>query len=95
MDFVHDTLSNRRTVRVLTVLDVYSRECVALEVGVGFRGEDVGRVLSAAAEERGSLPSSEATESRRRFEMWSPTMALSLLVFGTRVEWRTTDPRWR
>ena len=28
MDFVHDTLSNGRTVRVLTVLDVYSRECV-------------------------------------------------------------------
>ena len=44
MDFVHDTLSNSRTVRVLTVLDVYSRECVALEAGVGFRGEDVGRV---------------------------------------------------
>ena len=42
MDFVHDTLSNSRTVRVLTVLDVYSRECVALEAGVGFRGEDVG-----------------------------------------------------
>ena len=40
---------------MLTVLDVYSRECVALEAGVGFRGEDVGRVLSAAAEERGSL----------------------------------------
>jgi putative transposase len=37
MDFVHDTLSNGRTVRVLTVLDVYSRECVALETGVGFR----------------------------------------------------------
>ena len=56
MDFVHDTLSNGRTVRVLTVLDVYSRECVALEVGVGFRGEDVGRVLSTEAKKRGSLP---------------------------------------
>ena len=42
MDFVHDTLSNSRTVRVLTVLDVYSRECVALEAGVGFRGEERG-----------------------------------------------------
>ncbi len=55
MDFVHDTLSNGRTVRVLTVLDVYSRECVALQAGVGFRGEDVGRILSAAGQERGSL----------------------------------------
>ena len=42
MDFVHDTLSTSRTVRVLTVLDVYSRECVALEAGVGFRGEERG-----------------------------------------------------
>jgi len=56
MDFVHDTLSNGRTVRVLTVLDVYSRRCVALEAGVGFRGEDVGRILSAAGQTRGRLP---------------------------------------
>jgi putative transposase len=41
MDFVHDTLSSGRTVRVLPVLDVYSWECMALEAGVGFRGEDV------------------------------------------------------
>jgi len=56
MDFVHDTLSGGRTVRVLTVLDVFSRECVALEAGVGFRGEDVARVLSEAGVERGGLP---------------------------------------
>ena len=67
MDFVHDTLSNSRTVRVLTVLDVYSWECVALEVGVGFRGEDVGRVLSAAAEERGSLPKMNSVDNGTEF----------------------------
>ena len=51
MDFVHDTLSNGRRVRVLTVLDVYSRECVALEAGVGFRGEDVARILECGSKE--------------------------------------------
>jgi putative transposase len=56
MDFVHETLSNGRTVRVLTVLDVYSRECMALEAGVGFRGEDVGRILTMAGAKQGSLP---------------------------------------
>ncbi len=56
MDFVHDTLSNGRTVRVLTVLDVYSRECVALQASVGFRGEDVAHILSSAGKRRGSLP---------------------------------------
>ncbi len=40
----------------MTVLDVYSRVCVALQAGVGFRGEDVARILSAAARKRGSRP---------------------------------------
>ena len=56
MDFVHDTLSNSRTVRVLTVLDVYSRECVALEVGVGFRG---GRGPGAECGSRGTREPAE------------------------------------
>ena len=30
MDFMHDTLADGRTVRVFTVVDVFSRECVAL-----------------------------------------------------------------
>lgn len=67
MDFVHDTLSNGRTVRVLTVLDVYSRECVALEAGVGFRGEDVAGILSAAGEERGSLPKAISVDNGTEF----------------------------
>ena len=48
MDFMHDTLVDGRTVRVFTVVDVYSRECVALVAGRGFKGEDVGRILSDA-----------------------------------------------
>ena len=52
---------------MLTVLDVYSREWVALEAGVGFRGEDVGRVLSAAAEERGSLPKTISVDNGTEF----------------------------
>lgn len=51
MDFMDDTLADGRTVRILTVLDVYARECVAL-VGVAtFSGGDVARVLTAASTE--------------------------------------------
>jgi len=32
MDFMHDTLSDGRTMRVLTVIDVFTRECLALKV---------------------------------------------------------------
>jgi putative transposase len=56
MDFVHDTLSNGRTVRVLTIVDVFSRECVALEAGIGFRAADVAGILSDAGTRRGKLP---------------------------------------
>jgi putative transposase len=41
MDFVHDTLSDGRTLRILTVVDVHTRECVALRAGRAFRGADV------------------------------------------------------
>ena len=43
MDFMHDTLAEGRTLRVLTVLDVYSRECVALVAGRGFKGPGLQR----------------------------------------------------
>jgi putative transposase len=53
MDFVHDTLADGRAVRILTVLDVYARECVALVAAQTFSGGDVARVLTAAGAERG------------------------------------------
>jgi len=46
MDFMHDTLSDGRKMRVLTVIDVFTRECLALDVRQRFRGVDVAAVLS-------------------------------------------------
>jgi putative transposase len=45
MDFMHDTMTDDRAVRVLTMLDVYTRECVALIAAATFRGADVARAL--------------------------------------------------
>jgi putative transposase len=52
MDFMHDTLSGGRSIRVLTLVDVYTRECLALEAAPTFRGEDVVRVLAAVGLQR-------------------------------------------
>ncbi|EIR81427.1 putative transposase, partial [Yersinia pestis PY-29] len=41
MDFVADNLFNGHRVRALTIVDNFSRECLALEVGQGLRGDDV------------------------------------------------------
>lgn len=53
MDFVHDTLAGGAAIRILGVLDVHTRECVALMAARQFRGEDVARVLSTEGHERG------------------------------------------
>ena len=39
MDFVQDGLADGRRIRVLTLVDDYSRECLALEVGTSLPGE--------------------------------------------------------
>ncbi len=45
MDFVTDSLFNGHRFRSLTIVDNYSRECLAIEVGQHIKGEDVVRVV--------------------------------------------------
>jgi len=53
MDFMQDALASGQRLRVFTLLDTCTRECVALEVGASFRGDDVARLLTRAGLERG------------------------------------------
>jgi transposase InsO family protein len=46
VDFVHDQLSKGQSFRALTVIDVYSREALAIQVGQRLRGEHVVAVLN-------------------------------------------------
>ncbi len=52
MDFMHDRLSDHTKIRFLTIVDLYSRECVALEVARSFKSEDVVKVLERVCRER-------------------------------------------
>lgn len=45
MDFVSDALYNGQNFRTLTVIDNFSRRCVAIEVGQSLRGNDVVNTL--------------------------------------------------
>jgi len=56
VDFVHDALSDGRRFRALTVIDEYSRECLAIEVGASLPGERVSQVLQRLCELR-AVPS--------------------------------------
>jgi putative transposase len=67
MDFMHDTLADGRTIRILTVLDVCTRECVALVAGRLFRGADVAQLLTVAGAERGGLPQRISVDTGTEF----------------------------
>ena len=54
MDFVSDQTVEGTRFRALTVVDVFTRECLAIEPGKSLRGVDVVNVLSRIATERGA-----------------------------------------
>ena len=53
MDFVADQLQDGTRFRALTILDVYTREGIAIEVGQRLKGDDVVRVLNRMKQQRG------------------------------------------
>lgn len=54
LDFVSDQLGGSHKIRLLTVVDVFSREALAIEVGRRLRGEDVVNVLNKLVLQRGA-----------------------------------------
>lgn len=53
MDFVADQLADGRRFRSLTVVDIYTRECLAIKSEQGLKGEDVVMALSRIKIQRG------------------------------------------
>jgi len=54
LDFVHDAVESGRAIRVLSVVDACTRECLALEVDTSFASRRVTRVLEQIVAERGT-----------------------------------------
>jgi putative transposase len=54
MDFVSDALFDGRRIRALTVVDDYSRESLAIEVGQSITGEQVVVVMKRLSAVRGA-----------------------------------------
>ncbi len=51
MDFAHDILSDGRRIRILVVVDDFTRECLAMEVDTSLSGQRVARVLERVRRE--------------------------------------------
>ena len=75
MDFVSDQLTNGKRFRALTIVDVFSREALAIQVGKKLRGENVVEVCNALVARRGA-PKRVFTDngsefSGRMFDLWA------------------------
>lgn len=74
-DFVSDQLTGGRVFRMLVIMDVYSRECLALEVDTSITGKRVARVLDRLKDQRGLpkvLGSDNGPEFRsRHMDQWA------------------------
>lgn len=83
MDFVHDAAASGRKFRVLSVLDVFTRECLALEVDTGFAGQRVIRVLEGIMAKRGrplAIRSDNGPEfTSRQFLAWALERGIALV----------------
>ena len=75
LDFVSDQLTNGQRFRALTIVDVFSREALAIQVGKQLRGENVVEVCNALVAQRGA-PKRVFTDngsefSGRIFDLWA------------------------
>ena len=66
MDFVHDSLWTGRRFRALTLVDLCTKECPAIEVDTSLTGDRIVRVLDRLADSRG-LPESIRVDNGPEF----------------------------
>jgi len=83
MDFIVDGLANGRMVRILSVVDAFTRECLALEADTSLGSGRVTRALDRLIEERGlpeNLRSDNGPEfTSRRMLGWAEERKINLV----------------
>jgi putative transposase len=83
MDFIVDSLATGRMVRILSVVDAYTRECLALEADTSLGSGRVTRVLERLIGERGrpeNVRSDNGPEfTSRRMLSWAEDWKIGLL----------------
>jgi putative transposase len=82
LDFVSDALAWGRRIRLLTILDTFTREALAIEVDTSLPGERVVQVLARVVAERGvpqELVMDNGPElTSRVLDQWAYTMGVQL-----------------
>ncbi len=76
MDFMADQLFDGRRFRLLTIVDDFTRESLANEVGQRLNGDDVARILDRIRKSRGALPEKIRVDNgseftSKRLDQWA------------------------
>lgn len=87
LDFVSDAFIDGRRFRILTVVDDFTRECLALVADTSLSGQRVARELDAIAMVRG-LPAGIVSDNGTEFT----SMAMLKWSQDRRVEWHYIAP---
>jgi putative transposase len=90
-DFLHDRTSDGRPLKWLTLIDEYTRECLALEVDRGMTAKAVKTVLAAVVQQRGApvhIRSDNGSEFIARvIRTWMETAGLETLYIAPGAPW--------
>lgn len=83
LDFVHDVTASGRSIRLLNVIDAYTRESLAMEVDTSFAGLRLTRALDEIIAERG-LPQAIRCDNgpeltSRHFLAWNLEKKINLI----------------
>jgi len=92
LDFCHDACLNGTRLKVLAIVDEYTRECLALEAATSFRSLRVQRVLSELFETRGAPT---FLRSDNGSEFISRSLAVFLSQSGTQSRFIKPGSPWQ
>lgn len=84
LDFVSDALSWGRKIRMLTVIDIFTRESLAIEVDTSLSGVRVARVLDQIIAQRGAAPEEIVLDNgpeltSKALDQWAYSRGVQLL----------------
>ena len=87
LDFVHDSLQCGRKIRLLAVIDVYTRECLNITVDTSLGGRRVQHVLNQIVEIRGK-PKAIRSDNGTEFT----SNAILAWAHEQSIEWQYIQP---
>lgn len=87
-DFMHDALVDGTMLRVLTAIDVHTREFVGLVGARSFTDAEVGEGLRLAGQERGALPRRMLSDNGTEFR----SKSLNAWPYWNGLEWDVSRP---